>query len=77
MFVGFVTVLLLLIVLRSASGHPLLDKRGNFAVVACALVVDLAPEIVGLQEKKSGHAHRKRKRKYVNDIFNELGPYYI
>ena len=36
MFVGFVTVLLLLVVLRSAGGHPLLDKRGNFAVVACA-----------------------------------------
>jgi DDE superfamily endonuclease len=51
--------------------------RSNFAVVACALVVALAPDSLGLQSKKKGHAHRKRKRKYVNDIFNELGPYYV
>jgi hypothetical protein len=39
MFVGFVTVLLLLVlvVFRTAGGHPLLDKRGNFAFVACVL----------------------------------------
>jgi hypothetical protein len=69
--------LLLLTGLRSVGGHPLLDKRSNFAVVACALVIALAPETVGLQARKQGHAHRLRKRKYVNDIFNELGPYYV
>jgi hypothetical protein len=75
--VGFVVVALLLVTLRGVGGHPLLDKRGNFALVACALVVALAPEAINLQDRKAGHNHRKQKRKFVNDIFNKLGPYYI
>jgi hypothetical protein len=72
-----IVVLWLLLALRTVGGHPLLDKRANFATVACALVIALAPDTLGLQQKKVGHAHRKRKRKFVNDIFNELGPYYV
>jgi DDE superfamily endonuclease len=75
--VGLLLLLWLLVALRSVGGHPLMDKRSNFAVVACALVIALAPEAVGLQVKKKGYAHRQRKRKYVNSIFNELGPYYV
>jgi hypothetical protein len=77
MLLSIVVVLILLVAIRAVSGHPLLDKRGNFAVVACALVVAFAPETVGLLERKAGRPHLKRKRKYVNDIFNELGPYYV
>jgi hypothetical protein len=74
--VGLLLLLLLLAAFRATGGHPLMVKS-NFAVVACALVVALAPDSLGLQARKKGHVHRKRKRKYVNDIFNELGPYYV
>jgi hypothetical protein len=77
MYVGFLVVLWLLIALRAIGGHPLLDNRSNFAVFACSLVMAIAPETLGLQVKREGKPHRKRKRKYVNDIFNELGPYYV
>jgi DDE superfamily endonuclease len=77
MLVGFLLLLWLSVALRAVSGHPLMDKRSNFAVVACALVIALAPGTVGFHSKRKGHAHRQRKRKYVNDIFNELGPYYV
>jgi hypothetical protein len=76
MYVGFVVIFFLLLTLRYVEGHPLM-KHGNFLAVACALVATLEPELLGLQEKRKGHAFRTRKRKYVNDIFNELGPYYV
>jgi hypothetical protein len=77
MFVGFLVVLWLLLTLRVVGGHPLLDNRSNFTLFACSLVIAIAPETLGLEAKRSGKKHRKRKRKYVNDIFNELGPYYV
>ena len=75
MFVSFAVIVWLL--LSTAHGHPLSRNKRNFAMVACALVVALLPEAFGLEEKREGHAHRTRTRKYVNDIFNELGPYYV
>jgi hypothetical protein len=30
-----------------------------------------------MQPRKVASRHRDRKRRYVNDIFNELGPYYV
>jgi hypothetical protein len=41
------------------------------------LVISLDPEANGLQQPREAHAHRKRKRKYVNDIFSELGDHYV
>jgi hypothetical protein len=73
MLVGFVVVVWLLLGLR-VDGHPLM-KPGNFLVAACALMATIDPQLLGL-EKGKGHAHRKRKTKYVNDIFSELGPHY-
>jgi hypothetical protein len=75
MLVGFVVVVLLLLGLR-VDGHPLM-KPGNFFVAACALMATIDPQLLGLEEKRKGHVHRKRKRKYVNDIFSELGPHYV
>jgi hypothetical protein len=77
MYVGVLVVLWLLLALRAVGGHPLLDNRGNLAVFACSLVMAIIPEAVGLQARRTGKPHRKRKRKYVNDIFHELGPYYV
>jgi DDE superfamily endonuclease len=75
MLVGFVVVVLLLLGLR-VDGHPLM-KPGNFLLVACSLVASIDPSLLGLQDKRQGHVHRTRKRKYVNDIFSELGPHYV
>jgi DDE superfamily endonuclease len=74
MLVGFVVVALL-VLLRPINGHPL--SHANFLVVACAVVATLDPELLGLQQKREGHLHRTRTRKYVNDIFNEMGPHYV
>jgi DDE superfamily endonuclease len=75
MLVGFAVVAALLL-LRQTHGHPLM-QHANFLVVACALVASLEPELLGLHEKRVGHVHRTRNRKYVNDIFNEMGPHYV
>jgi hypothetical protein len=77
MFVGFLVVTLLLLRLRTVGSHPLIENKVSFLMVACALVINLAPEVLGLQSKSERTVHRTRKRKYVNDIFNELGPYYV
>ena len=67
-------VVVVWLLLVTAHGHPLVRNKRNFAMVACALVVSLMPEALGLEAKREGHAHRTRTRKYVNDIFNKLGP---
>jgi hypothetical protein len=71
-----VVLLWLLLALHAVGGHPL-RRKGNYLAVACMLVISLVPEAAGMQEKREGHRHRTRKRKYVNDIFNELGPHYV
>jgi DDE superfamily endonuclease len=76
MYVGFAVVVLWLL-LSTAKAHPMIKNKGNFLLVACALVVALDPESIGLEPKRVVKPHRNRKRKYVNDIFNELGPYYV
>jgi hypothetical protein len=73
MLVSLAVVSLLLIV----RAVPPLQKHENFLLVACALVITLAPESLGLQEKRKAHPPFARERKYVNDIFQELGPYYV
>jgi DDE superfamily endonuclease len=75
MLVTLVVVAMLLLI-RTVGGHPL-QKHQNFLVTACALVVSLVPESLGLQEKREGRQHRVRTRKFVNEIFEELGPYYV
>lgn len=77
MLVGLLVVLWLCVSLHLTGGHPLVKNKGNFLLVACAMVLALDPESVGLHPKKVASTHRNRKRKYVNDIFNELGPYYV
>jgi DDE superfamily endonuclease len=72
-----VLVVVLLLWLPVAVGHPLVKNKGNFLIVACALVVAIDPQAIGLYDRKVSNIHRGRKRKYVNDIFNELGPYYV
>jgi hypothetical protein len=66
----------MLLLIRTVGGHPL-QKHQNFLVTACALVVSLVPESLGLQDKREGRQHRVRTRKFVNEIFKELGPYYV
>jgi hypothetical protein len=75
MLVTLVVVAMLLLI-RTVGGHPL-QKHQNFLVTACTLVVSLIPESLGLQEKREGRQHRVRTRKFVNEIFEELGPYYV
>jgi hypothetical protein len=75
MLVGFAVVAVLLR-LRQTHGHPL-AQQGNFLLVACALVASLEPELLGLHEKRVVSVHWTRNRKYVNDIFNEMGPHYV
>jgi hypothetical protein len=75
MLVTLVVVAMLLLI-RTVGGHPL-QKHQNFLYTACALVVSLIPESLGLQEKREGRQHRVRTRKFVDEIFEELGPYYV
>jgi hypothetical protein len=78
MLFGFAVVALLLLKLVHGmqDEHPLIQPR-NFLLVVCALVASLEPELLGLQERRVGYVHRTRNRKYVNDIFNEMGPHYV
>jgi hypothetical protein len=76
MFVSNALVLLWLLV-SATKGHPMIRSKGNFLLVACALVVAIAPESIGIQPREVASRHRDRRRKYDNDIVNDLGPYYL
>jgi DDE superfamily endonuclease len=41
------------------------------------LVATFEPELLGQHKRRDGHVHRTRNRKYVNDIFNKMGPHYV
>jgi hypothetical protein len=56
------------LLLSTATGYPLIKNKGNFLLVACALVAALDPESIGLQAKRVSKPHRSRKQKYVKMI---------
>ena len=83
MFICTVVVLLFVLSLFvPASGspgngsHPLEDPI-KFAQTFVSLLAAADPELFDGKAKREGKPHRERKRRYVNDIFNELGPHYV
>ncbi|CAB9521960.1 unknown protein [Seminavis robusta] len=74
----FVCALLFLPFSCGTRTHHLEDVQ-NFATAAFCLLVAADPELLGDKNdgRGGGKPHRYRKRKFVNDIFNELGPHYV
>jgi len=61
---------------RYARGE---GTSNRFFVATCAVLIAAAPDLFGLEDDNNnpGRKYVKRKRKYVHDIFNELGPHYV
>ncbi|CAB9524784.1 unknown protein [Seminavis robusta] len=70
--------LLLLPLVAATRSHPL-EGYLNFAQATLSLLTFADPAVFGekTDNRCGGKPHCHRKRKFVNDIFNELGPHYV
>ena len=74
---------LFLLLLLPALAHAAVARndvnapRARYMAIVCSLIAVTDPLSIGIRSTKKRAKHRQRKRKYVNDIFNDLGPYYV